>query len=474
MSQPQRPPEPPERAARSRSREALAAAAQASPTASATPPAAARAALAAHGRRARVPRARRPRHLPGDRNDSVLVAVAARIGDTRLIDNVLIERAATRIAGASTRKEPSVSSPPREPRFDREERKPVTLTQALRAARARRADRHGHRLRPSRAPWWPRTPGSTSSWSATRPPTTSSATATRCRSRSTSCSCSPRAVRRGLRTPLMVGDLPFGTYEASDEQAIATAHRFVKEAGCDAVKLEGGGPMAERARAIVKRRHAGDGPRRPHPADGDGARRLPRPGPHRRARRGRCSTTRSRSRRRAASRSSSRRSPPSVTDLIMAHMEIPVIGIGAGPSTDGQVLVLHDLLGIHDALKPKFVKRYADVCAAMVARRRGLRRGGAHARLPRPGARLRRRAGGDRAAAARCSRRSARARATTLNVVHTYTGRRWPACPSSSRRASASSTTCSRRPARNIVRAADCSSRCSSAGPTTASSPARS
>src|SRR5688500_17663705 len=61
-----------------------------------------------------------------------------------------------------------------------------------------------------------------------------------------------RAVRRGLRTPLMVGDLPFGTYEASDEQAIATAHRFVKEAGCDAVKLEGGGQMAQRARAIAE------------------------------------------------------------------------------------------------------------------------------------------------------------------------------------------------------------------------------
>ena len=60
------------------------------------------------------------------------------------------------------------------------------------------------------------------------------------------------AVRRGLTTPLLVGDLPFGSYEASDAQAIATAHRFVKEAGCDAVKLEGGGASADRARAIVR------------------------------------------------------------------------------------------------------------------------------------------------------------------------------------------------------------------------------
>src|ERR1700716_3284883 len=60
------------------------------------------------------------------------------------------------------------------------------------------------------------------------------------------------AVRRGLKTPLLVGDLPFGSYEASDEQAIATAQRFVKEAGCDAVKLERGGTSAERARAIVQ------------------------------------------------------------------------------------------------------------------------------------------------------------------------------------------------------------------------------
>src|ERR1700753_4155429 len=60
------------------------------------------------------------------------------------------------------------------------------------------------------------------------------------------------AVRRGLKTPLLVADLPFGSYEASDAQAIATAQRFVKEAGADAVKLEGGGKMIDGARAIVE------------------------------------------------------------------------------------------------------------------------------------------------------------------------------------------------------------------------------
>jgi 3-methyl-2-oxobutanoate hydroxymethyltransferase len=68
------------------------------------------------------------------------------------------------------------------------------------------------------------------------------------------------AVRRGLKTPLLVGDLPFGSYEASDEQAIATAQRFVKEAGCDAVKLERGGTSVQRARAG---RLPGAGPNRP-------------------------------------------------------------------------------------------------------------------------------------------------------------------------------------------------------------------
>ncbi|MGB0120321.1 MAG: 3-methyl-2-oxobutanoate hydroxymethyltransferase, partial [Solirubrobacterales bacterium] len=60
-----------------------------------------------------------------------------------------------------------------------------------------------------------------------------------------------KAVRRGLKTPLLVGDLPFGSYEGSNELAIASAQRLVKEAGCDAVKLEGGGASVDRAKAII-------------------------------------------------------------------------------------------------------------------------------------------------------------------------------------------------------------------------------
>src|SRR5690349_21880676 len=147
------------------------------------------------------------------------------------------------------------------------------------------------------------------------------------------------AVRRGLRTPLLVGDLPFGSYEASDAQAIATAHRFVKEAGCDAVKLEGGGAMAERARAIVRAGvpvmgHVGLTPQTATALGGYRAQ----------------GRTAERARRVLEDALALQESgcfaivfeaiPADVTDLIMARMEIPVIGIGAGASTDGQVLVL--------------------------------------------------------------------------------------------------------------------------------------
>ncbi len=177
------------------------------------------------------------------------------------------------------------------------------------------------------------------------------------------------AVRRGLKTPLLVGDLPFGSYEASDAQAIGTAHRFIKEAGCDAVKLEGGGTMAERARAIVRAGvpvmgHVGLTPQTATALGGYRAQ-------GRTAERARAVLDEALELQEAGCFAIVFEAiPADVTDTIMEHMEVPIIGIGAGASTDGQVLVLHDLLAIHDGRKPKFVKRYADVKAEMV---RGVR-----------------------------------------------------------------------------------------------------
>jgi 3-methyl-2-oxobutanoate hydroxymethyltransferase len=174
-----------------------------------------------------------------------------------------------------------------------------------------------------------------------------------------------RAVRRGLRTPLMVGDLPFGSYESSDEQAIATAHRFVKEAGCDAVKLEGGGQMAERARAIIQAGtpvmgHVGLTPQTATALGGYRAQ-------GRTAERALQVLEDALALQEAGCFSIVFEAIPNeLTDLIMEQMEIPVIGIGAGPSPDGQVLVYHDLLGINDSFKPKFVKRYAELRQTMV------------------------------------------------------------------------------------------------------------
>jgi 3-methyl-2-oxobutanoate hydroxymethyltransferase len=173
------------------------------------------------------------------------------------------------------------------------------------------------------------------------------------------------AVRRGLKTPLLVGDLPFGSYEASDAQAIATAHRFVKEAGCDAVKLEGGGAMAERARAIVRAGvpvmgHVGLTPQTATALGGYRAQ-------GRTAERAKAVLEDALALQEAGCFAIVFEAIPSeVTDVIMEYMEIPVIGIGAGPSTDGQVLVLHDLLAIHQGFKPKFVKEYAGIGKAMV------------------------------------------------------------------------------------------------------------
>jgi 3-methyl-2-oxobutanoate hydroxymethyltransferase len=174
------------------------------------------------------------------------------------------------------------------------------------------------------------------------------------------------AVRRGLRTPLLVGDLPFGSYEASDEQAIATAQRFVKEAGCDAVKLERGGTSVERARAIVQAGipvmgHVGLTPQTATALGGYRAQ-------------GRTAERALQVARDALALEEAgcfsivfEAIPAAVSEAVVERLSVPVIGIGAGPATDGQVLVFHDLLGIYDGHAPRFAKRYGEIKAQMVA-----------------------------------------------------------------------------------------------------------
>jgi 3-methyl-2-oxobutanoate hydroxymethyltransferase len=174
------------------------------------------------------------------------------------------------------------------------------------------------------------------------------------------------AVRRGLQTPFLVGDLPFGSYEASDTQAIGTAQRFIKEAGCDAVKLERGGTSVQRARAIVDAGipvmgHVGLTPQTATALGGYKAQ-------------GRTADRALTVARDAIALQEAgcfsivlEAIPAAVTEILMSRLEIPVIGIGAGAATDGQVLVFHDLLGIYDGHAPRFAKRFQDVKAQMVA-----------------------------------------------------------------------------------------------------------
>ncbi|WP_022880434.1 3-methyl-2-oxobutanoate hydroxymethyltransferase [Microbacterium sp. B19] len=174
-----------------------------------------------------------------------------------------------------------------------------------------------------------------------------------------------KAVRRAAQTPLIVCDLPFGTTELSDEQAVATSVRFVQEAGAEAVKLEGANPARlSRLRAIVAAGipvvgHVGLTPQtatalgglRPQGRTTDDAIRVARDA--------------------LAVQDAGAFAlvieavPADVVDEIRRALRIPVIGIGAGPA-DGQVLVQHDLLGITEGRAPVFVKRYAAVGDAMV------------------------------------------------------------------------------------------------------------
>src|SRR3954447_3312130 len=174
------------------------------------------------------------------------------------------------------------------------------------------------------------------------------------------------AVRRGLRTPLLIGDMPFGSYERSNEHAIESAQRFVREAGVAAVKLERGGPSVERARAIVSSGipvmgHVGLTPQSASSLGGFKAQ-------------GKTVESAKGIAHDAHELQSAgcfaivfEAVPAAVTEALMPHIHVPVIGIGAGIFTDGQVLVFHDLLGITPGRTPKFVKRYAEIHDQMVA-----------------------------------------------------------------------------------------------------------
>lgn len=167
-----------------------------------------------------------------------------------------------------------------------------------------------------------------------------------------------RAVRRAVTDIPVIGDLPYGSYEASDALAVESARRFVNEAGCDAVKLEGAGEMMPRVLAIIAAGipvlgHVGLLPQSVRTREGYRAR------------------GRDPAQAIAIVRDSDDLAaagcialiveavPPPVVEIITRRVGIPVIGIGAGVETSGQVLVYHDLLGFTEGRLPRFVRQYA-------------------------------------------------------------------------------------------------------------------
>jgi len=169
-----------------------------------------------------------------------------------------------------------------------------------------------------------------------------------------------RTVSRAARRPLVVGDMPFGSYQVSDEEAVRNAIRFVKEARTDAVKLEGAGASLSRVRAIVGAGipvmgHVGLTPQSATMLGGfktqgktaDAARRV---------------VEDALALEEAGCFSVVLEAVPApVAAEIKRRLTVPSIGIGAGPDCDGQVLVYHDLLGLTEGHLPRFVKRYANL-----------------------------------------------------------------------------------------------------------------
>jgi 3-methyl-2-oxobutanoate hydroxymethyltransferase len=169
-----------------------------------------------------------------------------------------------------------------------------------------------------------------------------------------------RAVTRGARRPLVVADMPFGSFQVSDEDALRNAIRFVKDAAADAVKLEGAGPSLSRAAALVGAGipvmgHIGLTPQSATMLGGFRAQ----------------GRTAEKARRLLEDAIALEEAgcfalvleavPAPVAARISETLVIPTIGIGSGAECDGQVLVLHDLLGLYEGRSPRFAKRYADI-----------------------------------------------------------------------------------------------------------------
>ena len=170
-----------------------------------------------------------------------------------------------------------------------------------------------------------------------------------------------RAVARGLSRALMVVDMPFGSYEESPAQAFRNAARLMAETGAGAVKLEGGAHMEDTIRFIVERgipvmAHIG---LTPQAVNALGGYRVQGRG---------ADADRILEDARAVTRAGAfsvvlEKVPAALADQITAEIAIPTVGIGASAGCDGQILVIDDMLGLFDAFKPKFVKRYGDLAS---------------------------------------------------------------------------------------------------------------
>ncbi|MFI9640259.1 3-methyl-2-oxobutanoate hydroxymethyltransferase [Micromonospora sp. NPDC051925] len=172
-----------------------------------------------------------------------------------------------------------------------------------------------------------------------------------------------RAVVRATRQTLVVGDLPFGSYEEGPTQALRTAVRFMKEGGCHAVKLEGGRRCADQIAAITGAgipvmAHIGFTPQSEHTLGG-----------YRVQGRGDTADEVLADARAVAGAGAFavvlEMVPGDVAKRVTAELAIPTVGIGAGPHTDAQVLVWQDMAGLRTGKAPRFVKRYADLAGAL-------------------------------------------------------------------------------------------------------------